>query len=214
VNEEPGDHDAADGRRAQIAQRPIRVRPQDRPRKADQDESTDKPAGRVTSKHGHRSDDRDIRHLKADPVVNRQIHQVRPLDEGDRADGSDQARDPECAETRRQRQDERERRIADRALDGGPPGQPGSRAKASEDRPGARAGKAHGGQRHEDDRGAADCDHASRRTPMTMRSTAVRIVPASSSGPNGPQAPGPATRTATAKTDNRAIRPGLDRIPR
>ena len=83
-----------DRRRAEVPQRAAGVGPDDRPGDPDEDEATDQPLGGRRTEHRDRGDDRGIRDLERDPVVERQVHEVRPLEQTDRTERADQDGDP------------------------------------------------------------------------------------------------------------------------
>ena len=120
VDEQDVDEDQPDRRRPEIADRPTRVGPHDRPGDADEHDPADQPVRRRRAEDRDRRDDDDARDLERDPVVERQVHEVRPLEQGDRRDHADEDRDPDGPGPHGGRQDERQRRVARAAQEHGP----------------------------------------------------------------------------------------------
>ena len=213
MDEQDRDDDAAHRGKAKVPQRPSRIRPHDGPGETDEDEPADQPFRGGRPEDGDRGDDRQVGALQRNPVVDGQVHQLRPLDQRDRTERGDEDRDPDRPDLRRDGEDEREYRHNSRRV--AAPYDRSSPAVAERGGTGPTRGSQDPCHRsdHQDGRRALD-RHSSRRMATKTRSMAVSTVPRSNNGPNATHASGPTSTTAIEFTPSSAIRPGLDRMPR
>ena len=204
---------------------PAGVGADDRPHHAHQHQAAHEPVRRRRAPPGDRGHDQDIGQDGGHAMVERQVEQATPLHDADGPEDAEQDRDPDDAEPCRNHEHHREHGVRARPRERGARRQAGG-PSAPHDPVDRCSHEAEDGAGEEDQgrpvercnlRHRGSSSYGRRRIATTIRSRRVSDVPRSSSGPkasHGRVSSGPRKNATTHVTHSRAMRPGLERIPR